>query len=225
MKGSSAYWFQKRSQLYTWINHHVEKGNGAPNFFITLSCAEYFWPDIIALIKERMETAGLDATGCYFGSPQMTQLIDDYSIVVQEYFQKRVEAWLQAVGKTIFGIQHYWVRYEFAPGRGQIHAHLLAIANHNSIHEFCHDQLKANDPELRAEMLGEWAEKQLGLTASVDQEFESMSIDKNNTPCSVRYTNVADDPEAQKKDLYGILKYCQTHKCSEFCLRETPNNG
>ena len=45
--GSSPYWFQKRSQLYSWINQHVELGNGAPSFFITLSCAEYFWPDIV----------------------------------------------------------------------------------------------------------------------------------------------------------------------------------
>lgn len=58
VKGSSAYWRHKKAELYTWINYHVSQGNGLPNFFITLSCAEYFWPDIIRLINERLELAG-----------------------------------------------------------------------------------------------------------------------------------------------------------------------
>ncbi len=27
----------------------------------------------------------------------------------------------------VFGITHYWVRFEFSKSRGQIHLHLLAI--------------------------------------------------------------------------------------------------
>jgi len=42
IKGSAPYWFKKRCELYSWINHHVERGNGAPMFFITLSCAEHY---------------------------------------------------------------------------------------------------------------------------------------------------------------------------------------
>ena len=34
--GSPAYWRAKRGEVYAWINYHVNKGNGAPNFFITL---------------------------------------------------------------------------------------------------------------------------------------------------------------------------------------------
>ena len=44
--GSADYWRAKRAEVYTWINHHIEAGHGPPNFFITLSCAEYLWPDI-----------------------------------------------------------------------------------------------------------------------------------------------------------------------------------
>lgn len=110
VKGSTAYWYQKRSELYTWINHHVEKGNGSPAFFITLSCAESYWPDIIRLVKERMELAGKDSSTCYVGSPKLHKLLNEYTIVVQEYFQKRVVNWLETVGKKIFGIEHYWVR-------------------------------------------------------------------------------------------------------------------
>ena len=58
VKGSSAYWNHKCAELYSWINYHVNKGNGIPNFFITLSCAEYFWPDVIHLINEQLCIAG-----------------------------------------------------------------------------------------------------------------------------------------------------------------------
>jgi hypothetical protein len=29
-----------------------------PNFFITLSCTEYFWPDVLHLLNERLKIAG-----------------------------------------------------------------------------------------------------------------------------------------------------------------------
>jgi hypothetical protein len=111
------------------VNHHVEAGNGTPSFFVTLSCAEHHWPDIIRLVKERMEMAGEDSKDCYTGSPKLPKLLNDYCIVVQEFFQARVEAWFETVGKSVFNIEHYWIRYEFAPGRGQIHAHVLCISN------------------------------------------------------------------------------------------------
>lgn len=44
--GTAAYWRHKKAELYSWINHHVEQGRGAPSIFLTLSCAEYLWPDI-----------------------------------------------------------------------------------------------------------------------------------------------------------------------------------
>ena len=58
IRGSDAYWRDQRAQLYSWINYHIENGNGPPSLFITLSCAEYFWPDMIRLLEERIWIAG-----------------------------------------------------------------------------------------------------------------------------------------------------------------------
>jgi translation initiation factor 2 beta subunit (eIF-2beta)/eIF-5 len=57
--GSSAYWRARRREVFAWINYHVEKGNGVPTFFITLSCAEYHWKDIERLISDRCKVAGM----------------------------------------------------------------------------------------------------------------------------------------------------------------------
>ena len=226
IKGTSSYWFQKRSELYSWINHHAEVGNGAPLYFMTLSCAEYFWPDVINLIQERLKLANLDTSECHVGSPKLPRLVNDYAIVIQEYFQKRVEIWLQTVGKELFGIKHYWVRYEFAPGRGQIHAHLLAIPDKQTMKEICNAQSSSNHSQSGGvdsfgEALAAWASAKFGLTASVEAGFDDLEVDKTNTPVRIRFSDVENNKESRVMDAQKLMKYCQEHECSEFCLRKS----
>ena len=64
------------------------------------------------------------------------QHINDMTMVVQEYFQLRLQSWLETIGKHIFKIKQHWLKYEFAPGSGQIHAHMRAITDHKSIYRY-----------------------------------------------------------------------------------------
>lgn len=220
IKGSTPFWHSKRQELYTWINHHVEQGNGAPSFFITLSCSEYYWIDIIRLIKERMEMAGEDASDCFVGSPKLSKILNDYSIVVQEYFQKRVKIWLDTVGRSVFGISHYWVRFEFAPGRGQIHAHLLAVSDDKDLKSLCHLYLNNPDGEKeRDKCLSEWAKNKFRLTAEVDESFDSCEIAPEESPCNIRFSDIPNDPRSRREDENNLMRFCQCHYCSGFCLR------
>ena len=134
IKGSVPYWREQRGKIHSWINHHVAEGNGPPTLFITLSCAEYFWKDINRLLKERFHfngvTSPLDVKDGKYNS---VKNVNNMTIVVQEYFQKRVEHWIAKIGRPIFKITDYWLRYEFAPSRGQIHCHMLAITSHNKL--------------------------------------------------------------------------------------------
>ena len=240
IKGSNPYWHQKRSELYAWINQHIELGNGPPMYFITLSCAEYFWADVIELLRDRLQIAKIDDSDCYPGSPKLVQLVNDYTIVIQEYFQKRTIAWLETVGRDIFDIKHYWIRFEFAPGRGQIHAHLLAIPNNHDIYTLCHRDFKEEDGEKRrADRLAEWAEAKFGLTATVDPDFDSKCIGSESNgdqctcesqPCSgsrnpvtLRFSDLTSDDEIHS-DAQDLMYYCQTHTCSNFCMRPGNEN-
>ena len=174
VKGSTSFWYQKRAEVYSWLNHHVEQKNGPPSFFITLSCSEYYWKDIIRLLRERMNLAGDNYEECYLGSPQLSRILNDYAIVVQEYFQKRVDIWINSVGRAIFGIAHWWGRFEFTPGRGQIHIHFIAIRKDQSILRLCYQDLKNKDKgkQMRDNRLAEWASTHFGLTATVDDGFD-----------------------------------------------------
>ena len=147
--------------MYTWINHHIEAGHGPPNFFITLSCAEYLWPDIKRLISDRFTSAGLEAPDL---EKSFVQLVNDYTLIVQEYFQERVKIWLSTIGAKVFHIKYYWLRYEFAPSRGQIHAHMLAIHDNPKVMEPYYTN--TSDKKKQEEFLYKWMTEELGMTAS-----------------------------------------------------------
>jgi hypothetical protein len=80
-----------------------QAGNGAPSFFVTLSCraslawyhtlGETGWPLLV-----RIHLIAIWDLNCrlYWTNIQL----------LQEYFQARVEAWLRTVGKRRFDIEH-----------------------------------------------------------------------------------------------------------------------
>ena len=182
-RGSDAFWRHKRAELYNWIHYHVAMGHGPPNIFMTLSCAEYFWPDMIRLLEERIwlahgERTNSDGVRCYRNGQiinltndktALNKAVNDYSIVVQEFFITRTIDYLDTVGKDVLGIKHYWMRFEFAKGRGQIHAHLLAILDSEIVRDL-QNKIKDKDItcEKEAEIVSKWAADRFGMTASIN---------------------------------------------------------
>jgi hypothetical protein len=149
----------------------VEAGNGATHFFITLSCAEYMWKDVRRLIIDRFEAAGLPVSDL---EKSWVKIVNDCTLIVQEYFQERVKVWLKTVGKRIFKIKHYWLRFAFAPSRGQIHAHFIAITDFNEVF-YRYSQLGPHT-EAQAEFLKLWSEESLRIICDVGEDFASNSI-------------------------------------------------
>ena len=220
VKGSNSYWRSKRAELYTWINYHVEHGNGVPMFFITLSCAEYYWHDIIRLLKQKLELAGENSSDCYVGSKKMTNILNQYTSVIQEYFQNKVKIWLNTVGKSIFGIKHYWVRYEFAPGRGQIHAHLLAISEDQAIYQLCHEDLKQIDgQQKRAQRLANFVQQHYDMTATISTGYDEITVEEGRQSLKMQFTEIKD----HDTDVQRLSKVVLDHKCSGFCMRTHEN--
>jgi hypothetical protein len=212
VKGSTAYWRQKRNEVYSWINHHVSKGNGPPNFFITLSCAEYHWPDIKRLIKERFRIANLPEPDL---EKKYVQIVNEYTLIVQEYFQQRVKLWLETIGKEVFKITHYWLRYEFAASRGQIHAHMLAISDHKKAFQIGYE-FAAGDKRKQAQFLQEWCTKTLGFTCDIPIKKQKIDNSNSNNPAKRQFSSVKN----RKKDLAECLLFFEQHVCSDYCMRK-----
>ena len=78
------------------------------------------------------------------GNDHMAQLLDNndfsamqkasrrYPLFVNDFFMKRARSFMKNVLSKALGIEHYWGRVEFAPGRGQIHLHMLGIAKNKA---------------------------------------------------------------------------------------------
>ena len=120
------------------------------------------------------------------------------------------------------------MRYEFAPGRGQIHAHLLAISTDSAIYELCHlDLQKPHGEKLRARRLAEFAEKKFGLTASLSNDHQTNSSKSDSStnsskphPATIRFS-VSDS----QVDADELLRACQEHQCSGYCMRKGINEN
>ena len=210
--GSSGYWRAKRAEVYTWINHHIEAGHGPPTFFITLSCAEYMWPDIRQLITDRFIVAGMDTSAL---DKSFVQIVNDYTLVVQEYFQERVKIWLSTIGAAIYHIKHYWLRYEFAPSRGQIHAHILAIHENPLIMEPYYKY--SQNREKQEEFLHQWMTEELGITARFPKTTSNFNSQSKSHPSKSFYKDISNKKD---EDFVVCLEKLQYHKCSAFCMRK-----
>ena len=218
--GSSAYWRSKKAELYSWINHHIEKGRGAPNVFMTLSCAEYFWPDLKRLLEQYILLAENRKINLSLNHSELNRVLNDYTIVVQEFFHLRVEEYLKTIGFHVFGIKHYWGRFEFAKSRGQIHLHLLGITNDATGPQGIYTKLFKwrNNKKMQSKILAKWIRNKFNCTAQVNPESEEP--DHHSSPCKMRFS----ETQCMEKDQEALCMFCQIHKCSDYCMRKYKND-
>jgi hypothetical protein len=95
-----------------------------------LSCAENWWLDLKHLLGQLDEHAKnyprseAIRNGC---KTSMANAAWRYPLYVNEFFMKRAKSFMATVVKKALGIDHYWGRAEFAPGRGAIHLHIYVL--------------------------------------------------------------------------------------------------
>ena len=231
VRGCSGFWRARKAEVNSWINHHVEAGHGPPSMFVTLSCAEYFWPDLSKLLKERYKMdpnynkeIDIDDPTSKAAQTIKFKLVNQYSAVVQEYFQKRTESYLATVGLEKMGIRYHWGRYEFAKSRGQIHMHLLGITTEDmNPNKYCLN----ND----AVALQKWAQEKFGLSAVHPLSDENKQVQPENIPppegtfeCAKKHKHPCNFRLLDMKDIDGVKQYTsdlyntvQHHKCNAYC--------
>ena len=154
-----------------------------------------------------MDTSALDKS--------FVQAVNDYTLVVQEYFQERVKIWLSTIGRTIFHIKYYWLRYEFAPSRGQIHAHILAIHDNPFVMKPYYEY--STNKEEQEKFLYQWMTEEMGITASFPENSLDIDFEKKYHPSKLFYQDIINKKE---EDFVCCLQKLQYHKCSAFCMQK-----
>lgn len=224
IKGSDNYWRGKTQELESWINHHVACGRGPPTFFMTFSCAENWWPDLRRLMAQFENNAGNDHEASLLNNNDfnaMKRAVKRYPMYVNKFFMLRAKKFMDTVVKEALGIEHYWGRVEFAPGRGQIHLHMLGIAKDRAYLDAFYRAPTAED---KAVVMDDYARQCLDMTADVDIGYDNdpkYFPPHPESPLSRKFCEVINE----KEDVRLLAQDCMCHHCNKYCLRDEKQNN
>jgi hypothetical protein len=128
---------------------------------------------------------------------------------------KRVNSFMKTVMKNALQIEHYWGRVEFAPGRGDIHLHVVAIAKDRA---YLQDFFKILTLEEKAKVLNNYATKQLDMTADA-KVSDNLDYCPNYTTSLLakQYSECSD----KEKDIQQLAQDCMLHECNRYYLKST----
>ena len=122
LKETPAYW--KRFQLEVLA---MIKQLGLPTYFITLSCADLRWHELIEIIYKLNEgdiltDDDIHSMNCF----DKTKILNSNPVLLARHFQYRVEVFFKEIVSdgTLGKIKHYAIRVEFQ-FRGSPHIHSL----------------------------------------------------------------------------------------------------
>ena len=178
-RGEDAYWADRSDDVDAWLHYHVEQGGGVPTLFITGSCAEFHWPELLDRMEGRVYIATGESVGLREDATRRYQASQDYSLLAQEFSQERLVLYLKEVITPVFGVKHYWYRFEFAKSRGQIHFHLFAICADKQPHKLLHE-MEGGESQDAADALAKWAWGTLSLTAMHPADTPDGGLDLPN---------------------------------------------
>ncbi len=89
------------------------------------------------------------------------------------------------VVKKALGIEHYWGRVEFAPGRGDIHLHIIGIARDKV---YLQEFYQASTYKKKADVLDKYARENLDMTTDVNIHDDRLwKPDYLHSPLGKRY--------------------------------------
>ncbi len=125
VSGTDPYWYQKKQELQALVKFKAWKKDGLPTFFLTGSCAEFHWTPLIKLLQSHLEQNG-DDTDIVNDLVARRRVVKQYSNVVCTFFHLKTVAFIEEVLKPVYGVSDYYIRFEYAASRGQIHFHMLA---------------------------------------------------------------------------------------------------
>jgi len=121
VKGSPAYWKHMLSDVLAMV-----KQLGLPSFFLTLSCADLRWDELVLVISKlkghKLSNEEISNMS-YF---ERCELLNSNPVLLARHFQYRVETFLKNIvlNGPIGKVLYYVIRVEFQT-RGSPHVHCL----------------------------------------------------------------------------------------------------
>jgi hypothetical protein len=146
MRGSDAYMQGLKREIDALINHEIHAHRRLPSFFLTFSCAEFYWKVLLDLLAEFMVKVEPGLNGVkpdlHTNASLRFQKLQEYAHVVTLFFEQRAMSFIADVLKPALDLCNWYAVFEFAKSRGQIHVHLLAWREDGEPHHLMHKSPK-----------------------------------------------------------------------------------
>ena len=235
LRGTPQYWAQRSKELRSLVQYQINEGKGLPSFFVTGSCAEFYFKPLRRLLQLYTQNTedkhiDLEDKNVLFDNLQKNTHID------AKYFDLRTQSYFNKVMTSVFGIDTFWYRYEFAKSRGMIHWHGLTWRTDKEPHELLFRAVEESIPDnLIAKELSRWAESLFGMTAShpagCDEEGKPRKDmwpppegtapppPEERNPLVKLLTDISDTQESLLEDHILLTNRVNMHRCSDYCLR------
>jgi hypothetical protein len=167
VSGTDPYWYERKKDLQALVKFKAWKKDGLPTFFLTGSCAEFHWTPLIKLLQSQLQQNG-DDTDIVNDLVARRRVVKQYSNVVCTFFHLKTEAFIEEVLKPVYGMADYYIRFEYAASRGQIHFHMLAYRADRLPHGLLQEKAIAAGTDFTRKdwetALGQWFQD-MGFTA------------------------------------------------------------
>ncbi|KAL9956688.1 hypothetical protein ACROYT_G038207 [Oculina patagonica] len=242
LRGTAQYWHQRWRELRALVEFMVNEKKGLPSFFMTGSCAEFYFPPLRRLLEQYiLQTTGKEVNLDEDSSARYKAVQENTHVVVN-YFDLRTQSYHKKVLKPVFGVHDYWYRYEFAKSRGQIHWHQLSWRVDRQPHQLLHEAREDDcDEDECAAILNQWADENLAMTAlhpgGSDEEGKPRKdlwpppegsadpISDERDPLVKMLMDIASTQDAILEDHLLLVNRVGLHSCSDYCLRTPRHPG
>ena len=166
LRGTAQYWHQRRRELRALVEFMVNEKRGLPSFFMTGSCAEFYFPPLRRLLEQYILQTMRVEVNLAEDSNTRFKAVQENTHVVVSYFDLRTQSYHEKVLKPVFGVSDYWYRYEFAKSRGQIHWHQLSWRDDRQPHQLLHEAREDGcGHDEYAARLSQWADENFAMSA------------------------------------------------------------
>ena len=224
IKGTSPYWYRRKQELQALVKFMVWRGSGLPSFFLTGSCAEFHWTPLIKLLQELLRANG-DPMDIVNNLQNRRKVVKQYSNVVCQFFHMKTESFIKDVLEPVYGVVDYYLRYEYAESRGQIHFHMLGYRMDGKPHGMLQQGVARGGQMDRAKWeveVGKWFEdlgftcqhpggddKELWAPPEGDMYPEDCCLEKDYRVCG-----------QDRMHRCHVVNKTMLHCCNKYCLRK-----
>ena len=222
VRGTSMYYEQAKKNLMA-----ILRQNGCPSLFLTLSCAEYDWPELLKEIVETVERRTV--TKEYINSlseKEKKRLISENVVQTSIHFQKRIDKLFALMkydffkgAENTYHISSYYYRVEFQQ-RGAPHIHALVWLKNQNDEDAPNFWINSNEPEEFETSNTEMHNKLKSIEKFADQLISTSS---NDMKCDT-HENKDDEEEEDTctdcKNLREKVDRYQNHKHTFSCMKK-----